>query len=74
MRALSAPLAHWFKVIFHGLLPDLAAHGRAGLAGGAVMHAIVDTRVDNLGNIVGKLAKPAGHSGRVPVGHHVRVG
>lgn len=40
------------QIVLHGVLADLAAHGCADLARAAVMHAIVDPRVDDLGNIV----------------------
>jgi hypothetical protein len=39
------------QIVLHGVLADLAAHGCADLARGAVMYAVVDTRVDDLCNV-----------------------
>lgn len=50
-RSFADRNADRLQIILHGVLPDLAAHGCADLARGAVMHAIVDPRVDDLGNV-----------------------
>jgi hypothetical protein len=50
-RSLAGRNTDRLQIVLHGVLPDLAAHGCAGLARGAVMHAIVDPRIDDLGNV-----------------------
>ena len=50
-RSFADRNADRLQIVLHGELSDLAAHGCADLARGAVMHAIVDPRIDDLSNV-----------------------
>src|SRR5215203_4171635 len=61
---MSFSLVQWRQMILHRELPNFAAHVCAHLARGAVMHAVVDARIDDFGDVIRQLVEGAGHAGR----------